>query len=457
MRIDRVEKIRRHRGVAMLLVMIALVVCSVLVTGFLAGQGTANGIAKNENEYARAQRAAETGVNLCMSQLRTQNNWRSTMTPGTWLNNIAVGGGSVTVTAADQNSSGSFLTDPTHSVIFTSVGTYNGRTATLQATAQPTGGGTVFYGGSFVSGNVQMDHWAMMDSFNSSNGPYSTLTNVASNALVGTSSTANNSIVLQDSAMLFGTAQIGVGGVVGNVLSLVIGVLAPASVTTATEFRTAGQTIPPNTTGLASRSNTTYTGSTSGPSTGVYSSLSVNYQNFTGTTVTMSNAMVRVTGSMSVASNAKVKIPAYTNVVFQVDGNVNWSGVLQIDPTSTVTIYVGGTFTANGAQMNYNSGAGGPGSPGSLTVLGFKTSGSMSFKNATQFYGSVFAPQSDMTMQDSSQIYGGAIGKSLRITDSAKFHWDDNLKKKTMTNVTSGSAPTGTPIYAVSYQWNPGS
>jgi Tfp pilus assembly protein PilV len=452
---DRKRKPERHRGVAMLLVMIALVVCSVLVTGFLAGQGTSNGIAKNEAEYARAQRAAETGANMCIWLLRTRNDWRSSMTPGTWLSNVSVGSSTVTVTAADAKGNSSFLTDPTHGAVFTSVGMCNGRTATLVATAQPTGGGTVFYGGTFLTGNIRMDHNGLMDSFNWVNGPYSILTNVASNALVGTSSAANGAFEMDDLAMLFGSAQIGVGGIVGNVLNLVFGVLAPASVSNATEFRTPGETIPPNTTGLVNRPGTLYQGTVAGPSTGVYTSINVSPPSppIGTTNVTMAAATVRISGNLTVASGTKVKIPANTKVIFQVDGNVTWSGSLVMDAGATALLYVGGNFTSSGGQMNYNGGSGGV--PAGLTVMGFKTSGGLTFKGGAQFYGSVFAPQSDVVMQDTSQIYGGIVGKSLRITDSAKLHWDDNLKKKNITNITNGSAPPGTPIYTISYQWNP--
>ncbi len=38
----------RRRGVALLLVMIGLVVCTLLTAGFLSSQGTAIGIARNE-------------------------------------------------------------------------------------------------------------------------------------------------------------------------------------------------------------------------------------------------------------------------------------------------------------------------------------------------------------------------------------------------------------------------
>jgi hypothetical protein len=122
---------------------------------------------------------------------------------------------------------------------------------------------------------------------------------------------------------------------------------------------------------------------------------------------------------------------------------------------STVTFYVGGSTTISGAQMNYNAGAGG--TPANLTLFGQKNASGISFRNATYFYGNVYAPSSDVVMQETSQIFGGVVGRSFRSQDSAKLHWDTALRNKSITNVTAGSASPGTPAYIVSYQWNPGS
>jgi Tfp pilus assembly protein PilX len=445
---------RSRRGVAMLLVMLALLVCMVLVTGYLSGQGTGNGIAKNEMEYVRAQRAAEAGVNLCMSQIKNVSNWRATMTPGTWLNNMTIGSATVTVTAADSAGNASFLTNPTNAIVLTSTATYNGRSARLVATAQPTGGGTVFYNGSFTTGTIRLQGTSMADSFNSLNGVYSA-TNSAANALFSTASSVVGAIDLDDSSSLVGSILGGLGSILNSLVDQTSTVPFVGTVAAATETRTAGDVIPINSTALTTRSQTTYVGTVpTGIASGVYTSLSVN-NTVPATNVTMGSSTIRVTGNMTVNTGAKLTVPANTNLVIQVDGNLTYSGTLTMGSGSTVTFYVGGNFTASGAQMNYNSGAGG--TPANLTVFGQKNAGSFSFRNATYFYGSVYAPSSDITMQETSQIFGGVIGKSLNLQNSAKLHWDTALRSKSITNVTAGSASPGTPVYIISYQWNPGS
>jgi hypothetical protein len=89
----------RRRGMALLLVMIGLVVCTILTTGFLLTQGTAIGIARNERDAIKARDIAHTGIDLCYWLVRNRADWREAMTPGTkWLNNYPVGDGTVTVT-----------------------------------------------------------------------------------------------------------------------------------------------------------------------------------------------------------------------------------------------------------------------------------------------------------------------------------------------------------------------
>src|SRR4051812_14923217 len=90
-----------RRGMALLMVMIGVVVCSILTAGFLASQGTSIGIARNERDASKCHALAQTGVDMCYWLIKNKPDWRETMTPGTWLNNAAVGDGTVTVSVAD--------------------------------------------------------------------------------------------------------------------------------------------------------------------------------------------------------------------------------------------------------------------------------------------------------------------------------------------------------------------
>jgi hypothetical protein len=89
----------RRRAMALLLVMIGLVVCTILTTGFLATQGTSLGIARNERDTSKSHDLAQTGIDMCYWLMRNRADWREGMTPGSrWLNNVPVGDGTVTVT-----------------------------------------------------------------------------------------------------------------------------------------------------------------------------------------------------------------------------------------------------------------------------------------------------------------------------------------------------------------------
>src|SRR3982751_1713287 len=92
---------RSRRAMALLLVMIGMVVCTILTAGFLASQGTSIGIARNERDSAKCRGIAQTGIDMSYWLIRNKSDWRETMSPGTWLNNAAVGEGAVSVSAAD--------------------------------------------------------------------------------------------------------------------------------------------------------------------------------------------------------------------------------------------------------------------------------------------------------------------------------------------------------------------
>src|ERR1700744_4571783 len=153
----------KPRGVALLLVMIGLVVCTLLTAGFLSTQGTSIAIARNERDAEQCRMLAQAGIDLCFAQIRAldtarttadQPGWREKMSPGTWLSNFAIGNGTVTVAAHSAGATDSFTADYHQAVVLTSTGFANNRQFTLTATISPTGGGEVFRGGNYFAGNV---------------------------------------------------------------------------------------------------------------------------------------------------------------------------------------------------------------------------------------------------------------------------------------------------------------
>src|ERR1044071_7832729 len=97
---NRTRTPKNHpRGIALLLVMVCLVVCSILTAGFLSSQGTSIGIARNERDAEKARGVAQSGIELCYWLIKNRTDWRTAMSPGTWLSNFAIGEGTVTLTA----------------------------------------------------------------------------------------------------------------------------------------------------------------------------------------------------------------------------------------------------------------------------------------------------------------------------------------------------------------------
>ncbi len=236
---------------------------------------------RNERDAEECRFLAQTGIDLCYSLIKNKTNWREAMTPGTWLNNYAVGNGTVTVTAASADGAASFSTDPTQAVVLHSTGMCNNRNFSLTGTIGPTGGGTVFRGGNFFQGTVVLGNndlltVALIDSYNSTVSAYNALL-PGSNAVLGSNSTAPGALTVKYPSTLKGSFTAGPTAVLSSVVNLVTGLLGqlvggPVSTGVAAETRTAGNVIPPNFAGQASSGPFTQNKSTVTIVPGVYDS-----------------------------------------------------------------------------------------------------------------------------------------------------------------------------------------
>jgi hypothetical protein len=52
----------------------------------------------------------------------------------------------------------------------------------------------------------------------------------------------------------------------------------------------------------------------------------------------------------------------------------------------------------------------------------------MDFKNGSDFYAVVYAPQADIVFHNSVDIYGSLIGKSLDLKSSSNLYYDASLR-----------------------------
>ncbi len=114
-----------------------------------------------------------------------------------------------------------------------------------------------------------------------------------------------------------------------------------------------------------------------------------------------------VTGDVILDSSAQLQIA---------DPNTN--------PDASLTLYLGGNLVAqNGGTINNIAG-----DAQKLKIYGLDTCTSMDFKNSGVFYGAIYAPNADVHLYNSVEMYGSVIANSFRQDVNADFHYDASLR-----------------------------
>jgi len=136
-----------RRGVAMILVIIAIGVAMVLALGFAISQGTSVQLARNLTGRVQARVVAETGLEMAIAYvLRSDPNWRTEKTQGVWVQDQPFGGGTFTVTGQDGRDvngdgivegDGNLANSTLDFLTLTCAGNYQGAKYTVQAVVYP--------------------------------------------------------------------------------------------------------------------------------------------------------------------------------------------------------------------------------------------------------------------------------------------------------------------------------
>lgn len=124
-----------QRGAALLMVMIAVVIATVLSVTFLVSQGPSTAIASNISHHASARMIAESGLTATIEYIRDTPGWRSEQAEGFWLADHAHAGGSFRVVFEDED--GDLADDDGDDVVVTVVGQFGGVTHTVSARIAP--------------------------------------------------------------------------------------------------------------------------------------------------------------------------------------------------------------------------------------------------------------------------------------------------------------------------------
>ncbi|MFH1369864.1 MAG: hypothetical protein ABII09_01040 [Planctomycetota bacterium] len=112
------------------------------------------------------------------------------------------------------------------------------------------------------------------------------------------------------------------------------------------------------------------------------------------------------------------------NVELYVKNNIilGNSAHIDVDPGSTLTIYLAGSL-----EGKYGTGFSNSGDPSQLAIYGLY-SGAIDIKNSDEFHGTIYAPDASVQIDNNVKIFGSVIAKDYKQNNSAIFTYDASLR-----------------------------
>ncbi len=103
------------------------------------------------------------------------------------------------------------------------------------------------------------------------------------------------------------------------------------------------------------------------------------------------------------------------------------SAEIEIDDDGSLILYLGGNIESkNSSKINNNTE-----DAKKLQIYGLDSCEVMNFKNSSEIYGTIYAPNADVIMHNSNDVYGAIISKTLEFKNSGELHYDASLRDVT--------------------------
>jgi choice-of-anchor A domain-containing protein len=121
------------------------------------------------------------------------------------------------------------------------------------------------------------------------------------------------------------------------------------------------------------------------------------------------------------------KVTVDSNVEIYVTGDLKLGNNEEviIQPDASLVIYLGGNlYVDNGGAINNLTK-----DPKKLKIFGLDTCTNIDFKNSGTFWGAVYAPDADIHLYNSFNLYGAVVGKSFLQDMNANFYYDMSLRE----------------------------
>ena len=100
------------------------------------------------------------------------------------------------------------------------------------------------------------------------------------------------------------------------------------------------------------------------------------------------------------------------------------SAEVQIDNDSSLILYLGGNFEGKNASTFNNLTK----DTKNLQIYCLDSCENMIFKNSSDFYGVIYAPNADILMNNSANLYGSVVARSFDQMNSSTFYYDASLR-----------------------------
>lgn len=143
-----------------------------------------------------------------------------------------------------------------------------------------------------------------------------------------------------------------------------------------------------------------------------------------------------ITDDSTVINSAKYSsINLKNNQTLLIDGDVTIyvtdgiilgnSAEVQIDNDASLILYLGGDFEGKNSSTINNLTQ----DTKKLQIYCLDSCENMQFKNGSDFYGVIYAPNADVIMNNSANLYGSVVAKSFEQMNSGTFNYDASLRE----------------------------
>jgi len=136
---------------------------------------------------------------------------------------------------------------------------------------------------------------------------------------------------------------------------------------------------------------------------------------------------INLGGATGSDPNKVDKVTVDGNIKIYVTGDLklgNGDEVI-ILPDASLVIFLGGNlFCDNSGAINNLTK-----DPKKLKIFGLDTCTNIDFKNSGTFYGAIYAPDADIHLYNSFNLYGAVVGKSFLQDMNANFYYDMDLRE----------------------------